>query len=522
MNKAWLLLLILFIATVNAAGMQKANELNTKINPAAENTIINDGIILPYTFEKIYPEIQEDYSKDYLMFDYDRFTLYVEPGFYSDNETEINEFMQKFEPRLNALEEFTEWKAEETDRGEKLIISMRETTGCYGGGGANGIVYLYFSNPMYMQGCQRAYFENGSPHFNNPGELGDWWGYMEIALHETTHGITPNPIIYRLWLAEGFGRYNEYNILSNYNGNGFADITQETADHYLFAGDSAYNWELYTTNDYHDGLNNEIQESAGYDISAWMLVRMKNEHNLNWQNFFDLMQNNKETLNYSESLGNYFTDSYLIDLLGKASGMDYETQTKPLFRYDSPTGPGWGIRNWENLNWYTDLTPELSFSEENPIEGENIQLNAVIFNNGNIGLDNVSVRFYNGSELLNEQFVSVPALDKITVSTGFSGQGSYEITVKVDEENKKIELNELNNEDTKEIIFNSQACGNINGIEGIDIDDIIYLANYVFKGGPEPVSLESADVDLSGNIDLDDIMFLVDYVFNGGPAPCQN
>lgn len=71
-------------------------------------------------------------------------------------------------------------------------------------------------------------------------------------------------------------------------------------------------------------------------------------------------------------------------------------------------------------------------------------------------------------------------------------------------------------------------CGDANGSGGdpaVDIDDIVYLINYVFGGGPAPVPLESGDANCSGgdpSVDIDDIVYLINYVFGGGPAPCAD
>jgi hypothetical protein len=32
---------------------------------------------------------------------------------------------------------------------------------------------------------------------------------------------------------------------------------------------------------------------------------------------------------------------------------------------------------------------------------------------------------------------------------------------------------------------------------------------------------ECGDVDLSGGVDVDDIVYLINYVFSGGPPPCE-
>ena len=41
----------------------------------------------------------------------------------------------------------------------------------------------------------------------------------------------------------------------------------------------------------------------------------------------------------------------------------------------------------------------------------------------------------------------------------------------------------------------AQACGDANGSGGINISDIVYMFNYLYKGGPPPVDFDLADVD---------------------------
>jgi hypothetical protein len=73
------------------------------------------------------------------------------------------------------------------------------------------------------------------------------------------------------------------------------------------------------------------------------------------------------------------------------------------------------------------------------------------------------------------------------------------------------------------------AYGDANGSGGdpaVDIDDIVFLINFVFGGGPAPNPMISGDANCSGTwdkgdvpIDIDDIVYLINYVFSGGPAP---
>ena len=64
-------------------------------------------------------------------------------------------------------------------------------------------------------------------------------------------------------------------------------------------------------------------------------------------------------------------------------------------------------------------------------------------------------------------------------------------------------------------------CGDVDGSETIDISDMVYLLNYIFRGGPEPMVLESGNINCNGGIDIDDYVYLINYIFRGGPEPCD-
>ena len=64
--------------------------------------------------------------------------------------------------------------------------------------------------------------------------------------------------------------------------------------------------------------------------------------------------------------------------------------------------------------------------------------------------------------------------------------------------------------------------GDVNNNGTITSADIIYLVNYVFKGGAAPLPCAAnGDVNCSGTITSADIIYLVNYVFKGGAAPCN-
>lgn len=53
------------------------------------------------------------------------------------------------------------------------------------------------------------------------------------------------------------------------------------------------------------------------------------------------------------------------------------------------------------------------------------------------------------------------------------------------------------------------------------VNDIVWLVDYIFKGGAAPLCLEEGDcaIPLDGTILVNDIVWLVDYIFKGGAAP---
>jgi hypothetical protein len=65
-------------------------------------------------------------------------------------------------------------------------------------------------------------------------------------------------------------------------------------------------------------------------------------------------------------------------------------------------------------------------------------------------------------------------------------------------------------------------AGDVNATGVVTSSDIIYLVNFVFKGGPAPIPCPAAgDVNCDRQTTSADIIFLVNYVFKGGPPPCN-
>jgi len=65
------------------------------------------------------------------------------------------------------------------------------------------------------------------------------------------------------------------------------------------------------------------------------------------------------------------------------------------------------------------------------------------------------------------------------------------------------------------------VCGDADGSEEVDIDDVVFLVSYIFSDGPAPDPIESGDANCTDDIDIDDVVYIVEYVFLSGPAPCD-
>jgi DNA-binding beta-propeller fold protein YncE len=64
------------------------------------------------------------------------------------------------------------------------------------------------------------------------------------------------------------------------------------------------------------------------------------------------------------------------------------------------------------------------------------------------------------------------------------------------------------------------VVGDADGSGEVDISDAVFLINYIFAGGPPPVTMSAADINCDAAIDIGDAVFAIQYIFAGGPAPC--
>ncbi|MDH4223045.1 MAG: dockerin type I repeat-containing protein [candidate division Zixibacteria bacterium] len=75
-----------------------------------------------------------------------------------------------------------------------------------------------------------------------------------------------------------------------------------------------------------------------------------------------------------------------------------------------------------------------------------------------------------------------------------------------------------NDYDTAQVLTPFMA-GDANADKEITVSDVIYLINYLFKGGSKPVPLESGDVNCDTDISVSDVVYLINYLFKSGSSP---
>ncbi|MCJ7459531.1 MAG: FG-GAP-like repeat-containing protein [candidate division Zixibacteria bacterium] len=63
------------------------------------------------------------------------------------------------------------------------------------------------------------------------------------------------------------------------------------------------------------------------------------------------------------------------------------------------------------------------------------------------------------------------------------------------------------------------ARGDANADGKRTVSDVVYLINYLFKGGTFPQPLQAGDCNCDGKLTVSDVVYLINYLFKGGPSP---
>jgi len=69
------------------------------------------------------------------------------------------------------------------------------------------------------------------------------------------------------------------------------------------------------------------------------------------------------------------------------------------------------------------------------------------------------------------------------------------------------------------VMGSEDVRGDANGDGTINSADVVYLINYLFKGGPAPDPLWVGDCNCDEVLNSADVVYLINYLFKGGPPP---
>ncbi len=69
------------------------------------------------------------------------------------------------------------------------------------------------------------------------------------------------------------------------------------------------------------------------------------------------------------------------------------------------------------------------------------------------------------------------------------------------------------------IVPQDNPPGDVNQNGGVDLADVVYLINYLFRDGPAPAYPPCADPNIDCWVSLTDVVYLINYLFRSGPEP---
>ncbi len=129
--------------------------------------------------------------------------------------------------------------------------------------------------------------------------------------------------------------------------------------------------------------------------------------------------------------------------------------------------------------------------------------------------DSLYYMFDWGDESFSEWLGLYPSGDTAAATHQWSGRGTYEIRVVAKDQHGLHSA--WSDPLTVDICI---ARGDVNDDGVLDVADVIYLLNCLFKSGPPPNPLIVGDCNCSGAVELGDVVFLLNYLFKAGPLPC--
>jgi hypothetical protein len=73
--------------------------------------------------------------------------------------------------------------------------------------------------------------------------------------------------------------------------------------------------------------------------------------------------------------------------------------------------------------------------------------------------------------------------------------------------------------DTLSFVVRTYMAGDANADGVVEVGDVVWIVNYLYKNGPPPDPMEAGDANCDQIIDVGDVVHLLNYLFRSGPAP---
>ncbi len=137
---------------------------------------------------------------------------------------------------------------------------------------------------------------------------------------------------------------------------------------------------------------------------------------------------------------------YLVEIIANDSSNNINNSEYVSFTIDSQSLTVLEDNQVFNIIDLAVNTSDIQFSNSNPIEGENVIVNATIHNFGDLAAANVKVQFLDSGTEIRNATINVSAFSTSTILTNWTAKiGSRNIQVKIDPGNLIAESNETNN-----------------------------------------------------------------------------
>lgn len=123
----------------------------------------------------------------------------------------------------------------------------------------------------------------------------------------------------------------------------------------------------------------------------------------------------------------------------------------------------------------------------------------------------------------NPILVDLGATDVLADKSGFCYVACFSSStvLKIDSAGNILDTFSVGDGPTSMSIFDPRKIGDANGDGNIQLPDIIFMVNFIFKGGIAPAPLVFGDLNCDGKVNLGDIIYLVNFIFKGGPPACE-